>query len=132
MIPSTIGELYDKYAPVLYGMVIFNVKQQDAATSILLQVFNNIGQSDPGLFRLMRMTKRAVAGYLVTRQPLPVGNDDSTLSNGYILRLAVLGHYTLSDLVTLLYMEESLIRKKIHLGLQEYRGLAVKKAALSY
>lgn len=39
--PSSISELYDKYAPALYGRIIKVIKQKEIAEKVLEKVFIN-------------------------------------------------------------------------------------------
>lgn len=128
--PLLIEQLYDKYAPALYGMILYNVKSTDAATHILQQLFaqmrNDDLKQDPGIFKLMTLAKTYTCTHMDT-YPENFAQDETDeycrkLSNDYILRLVTFGRYSIAQLSTLLYMEEAAIRKKIQLAMLDFRN----------
>ena len=133
-----IEQFYEKYGAALYGMIFYNVKEKGATITILKQVFQNISNSniekDPGLFKLLSLARQYTCNYIQEHiadfKPAEISKPCNKLTNDYILQLVIIGRFTISQLSTLLYMEEKMIKQKIHLAVQEFRNRAVIPAVL--
>ena len=127
---SSVETLYDKYGATLYGMIMYNVKEKEAASIILHEVFdhikNNNFQKDPGLIKLLNLTRQFTCNYMNAHKDIfttsQVDDHCSEVTNDHILKLLTIGRFTISQLSHLLSIEEVALKKRIHIALLEFRN----------
>jgi len=123
-----LSYLYDKYISAINGMIKHCIPQQEQAEKIINRVFTKLheeySRQDPGICKVMIITREMTFSFIqdnIGRLSLEQPADCATTDNCYIFRLVYFGQYTIAQLSNLLYMEEDVIRQKLHTGMLAYK-----------